>query len=169
MVRPNYNLIRFILRAVRMMKKEYGNPLTVYKLGTVATDYNTGVKTESHNSVFIPRAVALPVTLTRDVIQTISMISANKKIVQGGTFDPGTRKFLIDRTDVPADWTIMKDDWIVYDGKRYDVKSAEEYEYRTGWVVSAREIEGALAYEDHHLKTNGYLLSLTQTVTAVIA
>jgi len=168
MVRPNYNLIRLIRRAIRMMKKEYGNPITVYKLGSVATDYDTGVKTESHNSVFIRRAVVLPVTLTRDVIQTISMLSANKKMAQGGTFDPGTRKFLIDRTDTPADWTIMKDDWIVYDGKRYDVKSAEEYEYNTGWIVAAREIEGAPAYEDHHLKTSGYLLSLTQTVTAVI-
>ena len=169
MVRPNYNLIRFIRRAVRMMKREYGNSITVYKLGTVDTDYDTGVKTETHTSVFISRAVVLPVTLTRDVIQTISMISANKKIVQGGTFDRGMRKFLIDRTDVSSDWTIEKDDWIVYDGKRYDVKSAEEYEYKTGWIVVAKEIEGAPAYEDHHLKTNGYLLSLTQTATAVIA
>lgn len=168
MVRPNYNLIRFIRRAIRMMKREYGNPITAYKLGTVATDYDTGVKTETHTSVFISRAVVLPAMLTREVIQTISMISANKKIVQGGTFDPGMRKFLIDRTDVATTWTIEKDDWIVYDGKRYDVKSVEEYEYKTGWIVAAKEIEGAPTYEDHHLKTNGYLLSLTQTATAVI-
>jgi hypothetical protein len=168
MTRPNYNLIRFIQRAIRMMKKEYGNQITVYRLGSVATDYDNGVKTATHTSVFISRAVVLPVTLTREAIQTISMISANKKIVQGGTFDPGTRKFLIDRTDVATDWTIEKDDWIVYDGKRYDVKSVEEYEYKTGWIVAAKEIEGASVYEDHHLKTNGYLLSLTQTVTTVI-
>jgi hypothetical protein len=152
-----------------MMKKEYGNQITVYKLGTVATNYDTGVKTETHDSTFIRRAVVLPVTLTRDAIQTISMISANKKVVQGGTFDPGLRKFLIDRTDVVSTWTIEKDDWIVYDGKRYDVKSVEEYEYKTGWIVTAKEIEGASVYEDHHLKTNGYLLSLTQTAAAVIA
>ena len=168
MVRANYNLIRFLRRAIRAMKKEYGNPITVYKLGSVATDYDTGVKTETHTSVFISRAVVLPAMLTREVIQTISMISANKKIVQGGTFDPGMRKFLIDRTDVASTWTIEKDDWIVYDGKRYDVKSVEEYEYKTGWIVAAKEIEGAPAYEDHHLKTNGYLLSLTQTATAAI-
>jgi len=169
MVRPNYNLIRFIRRSVRMMKKEYGNSITVYKLGTATTNYSTGVKTESHTSTFIRRAVVLPVKLTRDVVQTISMISANKKIVQGGTFDPGLRTFIIDRTDVATTWTIEKDDWIVYDGSRYDVKSVEEYEYKTGWIVTAKKIEGAPAYEDHHLKTNAYLLSLTQTASAVIA
>ncbi|MHC4301378.1 MAG: hypothetical protein ACYS7Y_29270 [Planctomycetota bacterium] len=169
MVRPNYNLIRFIRRCIRQMKKEYGNAITVYALGTVDTDYDTGVKTETHTSVFIRRAVVLPVNLTRDVIQTISMISANKKVVQGGTFDPGIRRFIIDRTDVPATWTVKKDDWIVYDGKRYDVKTAEEYEYKTAWLVTAKLIEGAPVYEDHHVKADGYLLDLTQTATAVIA
>lgn len=169
MVRPNYNLIRFIRRCIRQMKKEYGNPITVYQLTSVATDYDEGTKTEAHTSTYIRRAVVLPVNLTRDVIQTISMISANKKVVQGGTFDPGMRRFIIDRTDVAADWEVKKDDWIGYDGKRYDVKSVEEYEYKTAWLVTAKLIEGAPAYEDIHLKTNDYLLSLTQTATAVIA
>lgn len=152
-----------------MMKKEYGNPITVYQLGDVSTNHNSGVKTQTHTSTYIPRAVVLPVNLTRDVIQTISMISANKKVVQGGTFDAGMRRFIIDRTDVPSTYEINHDDWITFDGKRYNVKKVEEYEYKTAWLVFAKLIEGAPGYEDFHAKTNAYLLSLTQTATAVIA
>lgn len=168
MARPNYNLIRLIRRCIKQMKKEYGNEITVYSLGTATTNYDTGVKAATHTSVFIRRAVVLPVTLTRDVIQTISIISANKQLLQGGTFDAGLRMFIIDRTDVPSTWLVEKDDWIVYDGKRYDVKKVEEYEYRTAWVVTAKLVEGNPVYQDHHVKANGYLLSLTQTATAVI-
>jgi hypothetical protein len=151
------------------MKREYGNPITVYQLGDVNTDHNSGVKTQTHTSTYIPRAVVLPVALTRDVIQSISMISANKKVVQGGTFDPGLRRFIIDRTDVPSTYEIKHDDWITFDGQRYNIKKVEAYEYKTAWLVFAKLIEGAPAYEDLHVKTNVYLLSLTQTATAVIA
>jgi len=168
MARPNYNLIRFIRRCIRQMKKEYGNEITVYQLGTTTTNYDTGVRATTANSVYIRRAVVLPVKLTRDIIQTISVISANKKMVQGGTFDPGLRDFIIDRTDVTPAWTIKKDDWIVYDNKRYDVKYVEEYEYKTAWYIQAKLVEGNPVYQHHHEKTNDYLLTLTHSATAVI-
>jgi hypothetical protein len=151
------------------LKREYGNPVTVYQLLTVDTDYDSGAKTETHNSVYVRRAIVLPVTLTRAVIQSISMISANKQVVQGGTFDPGLRTFIIDRSDVPSDFDLHQDDWLTYDGERYDIKKVDAYEYKTAWLVQAKLIEGAPAYEDLHEKTNSYLLDLTQTVTAVIS
>lgn len=168
MVRPNYNLIRFIRRCIKQMKKEYGNPITIYRLDSVTTNYDTGVKTHARTSVSIKRAVVLPATLTREVIQTISIISANKQLVQGGLFYPGVRRFIIDRSDVSSSYSIEPDDWIVYNGARYDIQSVEEFEYKTAWLVIAKRIEGAPVYEDHHVKANGYLLDMTQTATAVI-
>ena len=95
MARPNYNLIKFIQRNLYQLKREYGGSITVYVLGGVDTDLKTGVKTAAHTSYPISRAIVLPVRIKREVIQTISMISANKKFVQGGTFDTGTRTFII--------------------------------------------------------------------------
>lgn len=169
MVRPNYNLIQLIRRCIRQMKHEYGGPITVYQLGSATTNYDTGAKSQTHDSVFIRRAVVLPVNLARDALQTISMISANKQVVQGGTHDMGLRTFIIDRTDVPSDYSFHPDDWIVYDGRRYDVKEVEEYEYKTAWLLKAKLVEGNPVYEDRHVKVNGYLLDLTQTATAVIS
>lgn len=169
MVKPNYNLIRLVRRCIRMMKKDYGGQITAYKLDTTTTNYDTGARTSSHTSVVINRAVVLPASLTRDVIQTISMISANKQVVQGASFDPAVRRFIIDRTDVPSTFVLEKDDWIVYEGKRYDIKTVEEYEYKTAWLINAKRIEGAPVYEDKYAKANGYLLDLTQTATAVVS
>lgn len=167
--RPNYNLIRFIRRCVRQMKAEYGNSITVYRMGATTTNLNTGQMSTTHTSVHINRAVVLPVKLSRDVVQTISLISANKQLLQGGTIDQGLRQFIIDRTDVPTTFDVKKDDWIVYDGKRYDVKTVDEYEYKTAWHIHAKQIEGNPAREDLYVKTNGYLLEMTQTASAVIA
>ena len=168
MTRPNYNLIRFIRRCIRQMKKEYGNEITVYKLNTATTNYDTGARSKTHTSVYIRRAVVLPVKLSRDVIQTISVISANKQLLQGGTLDQGVRQIIIDREDVPTTFDIHKDDWIVYSGKRYDVKTVDEYEYKTAWLVTAKMVEGNPDYEDKYARVNDYTLQMTQSATAVI-
>lgn len=166
MTKANYNLIRFIRRCIRQMKKEYGGPLTLYHLNSTATNLETGVKTVDRDSLYIPRAVILPVKLSRDAVQSISMISADKKVVQGGTYDPGTRTFIIDRKDVP-NWSIREDDWLVYDGKRYDMKWITEFEQKTAWLIVGREVEAAEPEEDI-LALSPNLIELSDSVSYVI-
>ena len=167
MVRPNYNLIRLIRNCIYAMKRDYGGPITLYSLGTAATDRATGVKTESHSSVYIPRAVVLPAKVQREVIQSISAISANKKLVMGGTFDAGTRVFIIDRRDAPAVTTVSNDDWVVYDHKRYELKSIEEFEQSTAWLITGKMVEDVAPNEDIRATGRSDLFNLTQVVVAV--
>jgi hypothetical protein len=167
MARPNYNLIRFIRRCIRQMKKEYGGPVTLYKLNSATTDRATGAKTVNRDSLYIARAVVLPDKLTREKVQTISIISANKQVVQGGTYDPGTRRFIIDRTDAPG-WDLQQDDWLVYNSHRYDIKYIEEFEQRTAWLVAARKVDGSKVNEDIPVKPAQNMI-LTDTATGSIA
>jgi len=138
------------------MKKEYGGQITVYRLSDVTTNLDTGVRTTTKDSVVVRRAVVLPNKLTRDVIQSISLISANKQVVQGGTYDPGTRSFIIDRTDVP-NWELRQDDWIIYDGKKYDIKVIEEFEQSTAWLITAREVKLFVPEQDLHCCSSSYM------------
>jgi hypothetical protein len=168
MVRPNYNLIRFIRDNIYRMKQDYGSPITVYKLTSVDTDYETGEKSASRTAYPITRAVVLPVNIKREVIQSISVISANKKIVQGGMYDVGMRTFIIDRRD--ASFTdLNNDDWIVFDNKRYDIKAIQEFEQRTAWLIVARELEGVVPAQDLPAVCNDSLFDMTQTATATVA
>ena len=70
--------------------------------------------------------------VTRDAKQSISLITAQKQMVQGGGFDVGKRTFIIDRKDVPRDFVLRKDDWIVFDNKHYDIDTAHRIRIQHG-------------------------------------
>ena len=167
MANPNYNLIKFIRRNIYQMKREYGSPVQLNILGEIATDLKTGVKSSTQTSYNILRAVVLPVRYKREVIQTISMISANKKFVQGGLFETGTRSFIIDRRDCPTLTAIHNEDWIVYNGKRYEIKWIDEFEQNTAWLIIGKELEGAQKNEVFQ-ETASSTLAMTDVAVGVV-
>lgn len=138
----NHNLNRRIRQTLYTLKRMFGSTIYLSKKTNVDTNYTTGVKTQNEWTWRINRAVVMPVSITREALQSISMISANKQFMYGGTYDIGTRIFIIDAQDTPRDLTIETDDWLVYNDKRYQIKVREELEQATGWIVTAREVEG---------------------------
>lgn len=121
------------------LKREYGNTLSLYRQISTTVDRATGVKTVSKEVVEIQRAVILPATLTREVIQSISQISHNKEFVVGGQFVQGRRTFVLDALDLPEGFVLKDDDWIVYRNRRYDIKAIEEFDVEAGWLVIGQE------------------------------
>ncbi len=138
----NYNLNNRIRQALYILKRAFGGTVTLYKLRDTTTDYETGQKTVDTVSYTISRCIVLPVRLQREVIQTISIISANKKFVQGGAYDSGLREFIIDARDLPRGLLIRQDDWLVYDDRRYELKIVHELEQKTGWHIIGKEVLG---------------------------
>ena len=138
----NHTLNRFIRRTLYSLKRQYGGRADVYKLIDTETDYQSGVKTVSKVVTVVRKCIVLPVKIAREVVQTITQISTNKMFVYGGTYDAGTRMFIIDARDMPTDHEFTNDDWIVYNGRRYDMKNIEEFEQHTAWVIVAREVKG---------------------------
>ena len=138
----NRALSRLIRRTLYSLKRQYGNRADVYQLNDAATDYETGVKTVDKTVNVVRKCIVLPVKVVREVVQSISQISANKMFIMGASFDVGTRMFIIDARDLPASYAFTNDDWIVYNGRRYDIKSYEEFEYHTAWSIIGREIKG---------------------------
>ena len=163
----NYNLNRFIRRCIYTLKREYGVSIVLYKLLTTNTDRDTGVKTETHTSYPISRAVVLPLKEIPEVIKNISILSANKRFAFGGYFDTGTRMFLIDRKDVKDVEDLTVHDWIIYHDKRYDIKSLEELEDNTSWIVIGNAQEGVVPVQDR-LGTINHTLNLTQEAAYVL-
>jgi hypothetical protein len=140
MVVTNYNLNRRIRQALYTLKRAFGSTVTFYKLLDAVTEYHTGVKTSSTTAYTIARCIVLPVRIQREVVQTISIISANKEFVQGGSYDAGQREFVIDARDLPV--IPRQDDYLVYNDRRYEFKQIYELEQRTGWHIVAKEVLG---------------------------
>lgn len=160
----NRTLNQRIKAALYALKKEYGGgPLSVYSLGSTTTNVTTGQKTVVKDVTVIRKAIILPAKVSRDVVQTISQISANKAFVYGGSFDSRARTFIIDRLDCPG-LELKDDDWIVFDERKYEIKAIQEFEFQTAWVITARHQIGDVFEQIHPLAAD-HLLDLSQSAT----
>lgn len=139
----NRHTNRRIQLTIYKLKRLYGGLIWLYRVGQPQINLDTGVKTwPGRSRVRVQRAVILPVKLSREQTQTISIISANKAFVYGGLYDLGSRLFLVDPRDLPPGYQIKMDDFIVYDGKQYEIKNIVSTEFNSLWEVLGTELEG---------------------------
>jgi len=150
---------RMIRQVLYGLKRQYGADIAVYKLLDADTDYTTGLKTIHKLSEEL-EAVVIPTKIAREAIQSISQISANKAMVYGGTFDGLSKTFIIDARDLPDDWTITNDDWIVYNSQRFEIKTIVRLDYHAGWIIDAKAIVGQHAEQIFHLDAENRLTDL---------
>lgn len=130
-----------IRQVIYNLKRQYGGPIDIYNFLGSAVDLKTGAATTNKELTQITRAIILPARAMRNFVQSISKISADKQFVYGGTYDRRIRMFLIDRLDA-KDLDLTIDDWIVYDGKKYEIKHFDEFEFGTLWVVIGQSVVG---------------------------
>lgn len=157
---------RPLSRAVYKLKRLYGGRISLYRQGDPSTDTRTGEKVWPNREVtVIKKTIILPVKIDRIQTQSISYISAGKEFVYGGTYDIGTRWFYIDPKDLPADYVIKSDDWIVYQGKKYEIKVIRDNEFDLLWEVLGEELVGVVP-EQIHLLSGYNVLDLQQNTQA---
>jgi len=136
-----YFLNRQMQIALYALKRQYGGPIVIYRLLTSEVDPKTGEATVETIATRVKRAIVLPATMTREVVRNISLISADKLIVQGGGFDTSKRVFIIDRRDA-RDLVISQDDWLVYNGRKYQFEKIIEMEFDSGWIITGKVLLG---------------------------
>ena len=137
----SYGLNQQIRRVLYALKRQYGGTIVVYQNGTVTTDTKTGETTRTKTTTRIQRAVVLPETISREVKQSISLISANKQMVTGGGFEAGKRLFIIERRDCPH-IVLKESDWLVYHSRKYAIENFEEYEFDAAYIIHGKELVG---------------------------
>ncbi len=143
----NRDLSHRIFNTLYMLKRRYGGSFDFYRRGSSGqTNRLTGVVTVDKTVFPINRGIILPAKIIREAVQTISVISANKGFVYGGTYDSSTRMFIVDRRDIPElelkDFDPTPDDWIVYNGRKYEIKHFQEFEFDSAWAFTAKAVLG---------------------------
>ena len=137
----NYGLNQQIRRVLYALKRQYGGTVVIYQNGAVTTDTKTGEVARTKTATRIHRAIVLPVTVSREVKQSISLISANKQMVMGGGFEAGKRLFIIERRDCP-NLLLKQSDWLVHHGRKYAIENFEEYEFDAAYIIHGKELVG---------------------------
>jgi hypothetical protein len=136
-----YFLSRQMQVALYALKRQYGGPIVIFRLLSSQVDPKTGEATVETSTTRVRRAAVLPAVFTRDVVRNISVISADKQMVQGGSYDVNRRVFVIDRRDARS-LVLSQDDWLVWDGRKYQFEKVEELEFRTGWIITGKVLLG---------------------------
>ena len=159
---------RQIRRAIYTLKRMYGNPVVLYEQGTKTTNTRTGeIIWTGRVANEVRKAIVLPVKISREQVQTISMISADKQFVYGGTFDQGKRWFYIDPLDLPDGLEVKEDFWIVYRGKKYEIKTVTNSEFDSLWEIMAVELVGVTPEQIHNLSGHS-IIGFSQLASGVL-
>ncbi|MEN6367694.1 MAG: hypothetical protein ABFC88_12860 [Thermoguttaceae bacterium] len=142
----NYSLNQQIRRVLYALKRQYGGYVVVYQNHSVTTDTKTGRVTRQKTATPIRRAIVLPVKIDRELKQSISLISANKQLVMGGSYEAGKRTFIIERRDCPR-LVLTASDWLVYNDHKFNIENFEEYEFDSAYVILGKELKGESTHE----------------------
>lgn len=145
---------KIIRKVVYKLKWIYGFPVDVYHEDQ--GDYNpeTGTRVLTKTKYHIDRMIVLPGLVHRDFFFSISVIRANSQFITGGDVELSDRQFIIDGRDLPFNFVLTVDDYIIKDGTRWDFKSVEALEGNTGYFIVARRIDNQIVNQifDNSLK-----------------
>ena len=161
----NGGRIRKIKGILYRLKRTWGQPLSLCYLTSSTTDLATGVKQVTRSALQIKRAILLPTSAHKAFKYDIGYLRANSNFTYGSLWTDASRRMIVDRTDLPADFTIAITDnqYVVYDHKRYSLKEVEDIEdfavmvtmEFTGGEVT-NEVHEVLAY-DHLMYTESFV------------
>lgn len=148
---PRSNPKKFVTQVLGSLKKQHGTQVQVYKKVTEDVNWRTGERIVDDTCIEVDNCIVLPVTVNSEVVQSISLISANKPFMMGGFFGRGKRNFIFDfaeRRGLPNNYQWDLSDWIIIDDPdtgvlhRYDVAKFEELYFGSGWLVTGVRVEG---------------------------
>lgn len=153
----NASLNYLISRTIYSLKQRYGNEISVYRLATSSTNYETGVKTTAVTSYDIRKAVVMPASDARRFFNSVNQISSMKQYLAPGNpgWDESNRAFIIAGEDLP-NFEFEPEDWIVHKHARYDIVTITKLEDR-GWLILAKELKGTDAKEVININANSSL------------
>lgn len=132
----------FVKQTLYHLKRDYPHPLSIYRVTSNEINLDTGIKSKTFRKIFINQAILLPSILSRKYLTSKGSDSS-----YGGYYDVATRLIVVDLEDVPDDFQITVDDYVVTDQKRYEIKNVETLEHNQGILLTVKETVGLIACE----------------------
>lgn len=145
---PNLRFVRTLLYS---LKREYGQHVDLYRLTNSVLNTETGVKTQTIQKITVWKCIVLSGDMIRSFAYGHSFLAADRNFAYGGKFDVGTKGFIIDIQDLPSGFQIDMDDYLVYEGKRYDMKKVTKTDDGYAFATLGKEVEGGTVGQIHEL------------------
>lgn len=137
---------RYIRRNLYVLKRRYGTKLDLYHIISIVPNLETGKKITNKIKYKIRRAILLPTLLQEQFLLSAASLKADRAYPQSAT-QTGTKLIIIDNEDLPDNFEIGKNDYLVIRHVRYDIKSINDFEHGYGLLLTVKEVEGSEANE----------------------
>jgi hypothetical protein len=129
------------------LKNDYGFRLDLYRKDEVV-NLETGRKITTRIKYKIKKAILLPNQMFRDFnYGTIIKTGGNAQV--GGILDLRQRIILIDKRELPRNFEIDSNDYVVFNHDRYEIREIMDLELGDFYRLTIREVEGESPYEVH--------------------
>lgn len=134
--------LRFVRLVLNSLKRAYRGEIIINRRCSVEVNVATGVKDVCVDTWKVNKAIILPKTIQREFAYDLAYIAVLKEFTYGAQFDTGIRRIIVDNRDMPAGWKPLKDDYIIYDGIRYEIRQIQEFEFKAGFIYELKALEG---------------------------
>lgn len=124
------------------LKREYSGTIIINRRVSSDVDLETGRRTTAIQAWQVNRAIILPKEAKREFAYDLAFIASAKNFTYGMDFETGVRRIILDLRDMPSGWRPSQDDYIIYRGIRYEVRSFEEFEFDSGIIYTLKSLEG---------------------------
>jgi len=141
------NQLSFVKQVIYKLKRAYGYPISIYRFKSQSVDVDTGKYNSERLRLDVRKAVILPSALLRKFSYDLSYIAANKNFAYGGHYDVDTRLMIVDGVDLPKNFVLMHEDYIVHDRHYYVLRQVEAITENLGYLITAKETEGTPPFQ----------------------
>lgn len=127
-------------RVLYSLKRAYPGSVVIHRRASSTPNFETGRQVVDIDSWLVDRAIVLPNSMHREFSYDLAFIAAAKNFTYGGMFDTGIRRVIVDVVDMPSGWKPHKDDYIVYDSIRYEIREIDVFENQSGWLFTLKSL-----------------------------
>lgn len=124
------NDLVFIKDNIYHLKHEYGSAAVFVKRIVGSLNFETGQQSSTEDRFNIPKVIPLPVEERQKWWRSLGV----QKV---GNVDYGSEEFLVDSGDIPAGKSIEQGMELQFNGRIFEIKTAENYNYAFRVIATA--------------------------------
>lgn len=118
-----------------LLKRQHAACIDLYQKTAYAPDYETGSKGIQTKHFELTQAIVLPKNINFE-----SLVQAASK---NQTYS-ADQIFIIDANDLPDNWTISLNDWIIYKKLRFDITRIVPSDICNGIIIYTKQINSVV-------------------------
>ena len=133
-----HNKLIYFNNTVYALSKDFGFKCDLYRQEETL-DHRTGRTTRVRHKFKIKKAIFFPSQLFRDFNYAALF---GKDMQFGGILDVSQRRVLINKKYLPKGFNIDVNDYVIFNGKRYEIQKIDELELADYWHLIIKQTVG---------------------------